>query len=374
MAVLNSGRFKVNINKEQIEKTKGRCKSLAQGEIPDRVPFIFTPYGFKWANPAKRHIAENCEDWLEFQVARINFQVKEFPEGDYVPFLWDGLGTMFMASLYGLDVFTDEKQGFLVKDRLIHRLEKDIERVPEHVDPENIGLGPELKRRVKLFLEATEGEIMIFLPNIQCPYDVAVQLMGNDNFIIAAYDTPDLIHELLKRVTNATRDVIYAMQKWVGNTDLLMLDNTLPFHGHGLKLHDDYVSVLSPDFHKEFCYPYNMQLYQEFGFGSFHTCGPYLPHYCNAIFRHKGITAIEAHGCIRTCQQRSRNDLLELKTLCMENNVAISACLDTMGENVIPPDRKLLQKMAENGGLRWYAAGTRQTGLEYLKWAEEAYR
>jgi hypothetical protein len=29
--------------------------------------------------------------------------------------------------------------------------------------------------------------------------------------------------------------------------------------------------------------------------------------------------------------------------------------------------------MAENGGLRWYAAGTRQTGLEYLKWAEEAY-
>ena len=86
---------------------------------------------------------------------------------------------------------------------------------------------------------------------------------------------------------------------------------------------------------------------------------------------------MEAHAYIRG-RSRSREDLLALKKMCLENNVVMHAGLtscESMGISpVIEPDRAFFDKMAAGGKLVWLAGGERQKGLKYLKWAENAYK
>ncbi|MFH0796051.1 MAG: uroporphyrinogen decarboxylase family protein [Candidatus Omnitrophota bacterium] len=50
----------------------------------------------------------------------------------------------------------------------------------------------------------------------QSPHGVACMLMSNENLMMAMYDTPELVHELFRRVTQAIIDLVRAAQNCIG--------------------------------------------------------------------------------------------------------------------------------------------------------------
>jgi len=369
----------VQFDPARVEESKARYRALIRGEKIGRMALIFTPVGFEQKIGGRRDImALDDEQALAYQAAHMNHILSQFPQGDFLPaFTTVELGQAIVPSLFGLEVIVDEKQPPYTRGRLIQDIEKDLSKLPKRIDPDVDGWGPRLRARVQRFIEATDGQVPVIVADHQSPYGVATKLMDNEALMLAMYDAPDLVRELMDIATNAIIDLIRAMQRWAGDPDLIALNDRMPFKGTGLIIWDDYVSVLSPALHAEFCRPYNLRLYEEFGFGHLHTCGPYFPSYVDAVFGHEGIASIDVSAYMRGFS-RTREDMLELRRLTRERGLILHARGLQAWHHVnngkpIEPDKEFTRKMAQ-GGLIWRAGGSREQGLEYLKWAEEFAR
>jgi len=311
-------------------------------------------------------------------VSRMNHILGEFPEGDYIPYFTnDELGQAIVPSLFGLPVVIEDIQKPYNTERLVQDLEKDLDKVPERIDPDKDGWGPRLRDRIRFFIDATDGQIPVAAADHQSPYGVATKLMGNEALMMAMYDTPDLVHELMRRATRAISDLAHAIQRWAGSPDLVVLNPATPVREGGFIIWDDYISVITPALHREFCLPYNLQLYREFGFGHLHTCGPYFPHYLDALLAHDGIRSIDICSYLGQTSH-TREEMLELRRRTREKGIQLRGGLDAntivghMAKGVVTPaDAEFLRDMA-HGGLVWHAGGTREQGLTFLDWARRA--
>jgi len=117
--------------------------------------------------------------------------------------------------------------------------------------------------------------VRITQPDLQGPFDIAHLLIGNDVFL-GVVDYPDLVHELLDVVT----DTYIAFRKKV---DPLLTDRTgdgaVYLHGcmcgGKVLLKDDTAIInLSEEMHRSFSKAYNDRIFEAFGGGSMHYCGP----------------------------------------------------------------------------------------------------
>ena len=357
---------------DQVEISKQRLRKLYFGEKLDRIPLKFIPAGGPEPEPRDIVAIDPLVSFNE-QMRVYNHIYKHFPEGDFIPLLSNcELGQGFLPSMYGFEVITDPVQPPYTHERLVKDLEKDIEKIPERINPETDGWGPKLKARIKFFLEAGEEKIPIAVTDYQSPYGIATKLIGNEDLMLAMFDTPELVHELMRRVTQAISDLILAMREWVGKPELFIMNTSIPVPEAGLILWDDYISVISPELHREFCLPYNMQLYEKFGFGHLHTCGPNFPNYINALLAHDGINSIDISSYLGA-HSRTREEMLEMRRMTREKSVCIigSLCASTLGRQdgvVTEPDFEFFKKMAD-GRLSWCETGTREQGLKYLQWA-----
>lgn len=374
-------KFSIHCDRTRVAETVERIRVVAHGGIPDRVPLLFfsvTPE--QGAPPQPKYDLFDDEKDLEHWVALRNRQLDRFPEGDFYPWIWAGgpFSQAMVPSLFGAKVVIDGLGMANIEGRLIQNLETDLDKLPRRIDPEKDGLGPLLRRRLKYYVEATDGQVAIFPFDWQSPYGVACMLMGNEDLMLAMYDTPELVRELFDHVTQAIIDLIGAARRWIGNPDLCLLNNQMFFKGSGVTLHDDYISVLSPSLHKQFCVPCNTRLYETFGFGHLHTCGPVFPGYIDAMLAHKGILSFDIGAYLRY-PSRTREDLLEYKRLCRAAGITLThvptTCAHVGQSPVIPADRELFNRMAEGGGLimNW-SGGTREKGLKLLQWGTECYR
>ena len=368
------GKYELKLDRDRIEEAKLRLRTVIEGGIPDRIPFIFNaPRRPKDMTPDM--VARDDELALRVQVDSMNATFDTCPDSDFVPyFTTTELGQAMMPSLFGIEVVVEDNQPPYTADRIVHDLERDLRELPDRIDPDHMGLGPQLRGRVKLFTEATDGAIPVVVADYQSPYGVATKLMPNEGLMMAMYDTPELVHQLFERVTQAIMDLIRAMQRWAGDPNLILLCPYVPIPEAGLVIWDDYISVINPRLHEEFCRPYNMRLYEEFGFGHLHTCGPYLPHFIDAVLGHEGIKSMDVPSFVRGVA-RTRDDLLELKARAQAAGVAL---VDNGGLNAsdarrhtwTQPDKEFLREMARGGGLVW-KSGHAKMADEYIKWARE---
>lgn len=108
-------------------------------------------------------------------------------------------------------------------------------------------------------------------PDGQGPVDNCELLWGSDIFY-ALYDDPDMVHALLRRVTDTVKHFFEHWQSIVPNNDGLTT-----YFGHvgrgGIVIRDDSAMNLSPEFFDEFIRPYDSELLKHFGGGIIHFCG-----------------------------------------------------------------------------------------------------
>ena len=365
-------KYRINYSKEALSEAKARRIAWREGRKSDRIPTSFMLSGAPNLYSI-RECVEDADKAVEQAAKMIAHQLENFPEGDALPlFNLSHLGEGLIPSMFGAEQYVVEHNPPYTNGRVIMDLERDLPRLARAIDPERDGWGPRAREATEKFLDATGGDFPVSNVDIQSPYGVATKIVDNEALMIAMYDAPELVHELFAIVTQAIIDTTRAMSRWAGDSLAMNVQDPLP--GGGITIYDDYISVITPALSMELCYPYNMRIFEEFGNGHLHTCGPYFEGYIDAVLKHHPVS-IDI-SCMRGLLTKSRADMLALKRACTALGVRVCGSLtahptsqyDTADH--VPYDDRFLTEMGGDGLLLWSEGGDRDYGLECLEAAK----
>lgn len=112
----------------------------------------------------------------------------------------------------------------------------------------------------------------VYHPDTQGPLDVCELMWGSEMFL-AMYDEPELVHGMLRLVTDTYTAFL---EKWFGYFPMHPEMSThwaSLRHRGGIVLRDDSAMNLSSELYKEFAAPYDAELLKHFKGGVVHFCG-----------------------------------------------------------------------------------------------------
>jgi hypothetical protein len=144
-------------------------------------------------------------------------------------------------------------------------------------DPTRDGWLPEGLRRIRRFADAGEGFIPVSLLDAAGGVNVAADLLGMTELMMAFYDQPDAVHALLDRIQDLYAATIRTGIEAAGGEDMITTtDYEDLWYPEGWKGHvsDDISAGFGPDIYAEFSAPYHARIFREFGAGGLHNCGP----------------------------------------------------------------------------------------------------
>jgi len=160
-------------------------------------------------------------------------------------------------------------------------------------DPHNDGLMPEGLERIKFLMEATNYHFPSSLLDVGGPMDIAYELMGTNLFFTIMYDAPDAIEYLadfLADVSIALREVCIEAAGGIKNITSTEWDEKwFPKKGY---VSDDLAFGYSSKFFEKFAVPADDKIYNKYGGGLLHNCGPHpaIEHYLRKTPKIYGLT------------------------------------------------------------------------------------
>lgn len=366
MNLLQDPQFRLcNVPKDRFQEALAVRRAWREGRSAGRLPAAYALWGAP-GTCSLGAMVRDAETAVRSRIAVYNHQFAHCPDSDWLP-VYDlaYLGEGMIPSMFGAVQYVVEHNPPYTEGRVMQDLARDLPALPRRIDPNTDGWGPILHEHLRLAIEATEGQVFIPVCDHQSPYGIASKLISNEALILAMFDTPELVHELMAICTQATIDTIEAMRAWVGNDATFVLNHVDPNPDGGLILWDDFISVLSPELHREFCLPYNQQLYNRYGRGHLHTCGPNFPRYLDAILAHD-VRSIDI--IIMRDMSKTRADVLLLHERACAAGVSLHGSLTTCDTNLTSPkspkvaaDDDLVVAMAQDNRLFWTEGGNAES-------------
>jgi hypothetical protein len=159
---------------------------------------------------------------------------------------------------------------------IIHDLEAEVGALSVP-DPLEDGWLPEGLRRIRMFSEAGEGCIPTTLLDAAGGINVAADLMGVTQLLLALVESPAAVHLLLDKIQQLYIATIEAGIDAAGGEETI---TTVDFpwmwfpEGHKGHVSDDISAMIGPAMYDEFCAPYHARIFERFGCGGLHNCGP----------------------------------------------------------------------------------------------------
>lgn len=370
-------RYHVHFDQDRIEQAKNRRIAHYRGDRTAVIPHIFTvPSNITskaWISNNPYSFTEMLHDpvkCVEGQVLGMQYQCDTYPDSDWLPvFQTFMFGEGFIPSLLGAKQIDGDEMPPFQEGRILSSVH-ELDRLPERIDP-SLGYGPIAREALLRMVDAFDGYVPIVITDHQSPYGVATKLLENEELMLAMYDEPELVHQLMAYATQAISDTVELISGWIGKENLVLNPTiSVPEEG-GIILWDDYVSVISPAMHEEFCRPYNARLYQQYGRGHLHTCGPYFPNYLDAVV---GCDPVSVDMAILSGMSRNREDMLRLKTVLNQRNIILNGGLQAKTGSVFDVDgtqavdREFFLQMAKGKNLIWQESASVEQLNEYKKW------
>jgi len=369
MEYIIPGRYTLKIDRDRIAEARERKTKYYNKQKVDRIPFTYYAGKPKCPDYSYGDIIRDADKLVERAIATITAQTEAFPDTDYLPHLnLAHLGEGVVASMFGAEQYIVEDNPPYTNGRVMKDI-YDLDKLPNKINPETDGWGPRIKEACDKFLDAVQGEVPVLVCDYQSPYGTATKICDNETLMMAMYDEPELVRKFFDTVTTGIEDTIEAMEKWCGK-DCLVKNECAPVPGqNGLILWDDYISVLTPTLHQEFCTPYNIRLYEKFGRGHLHTCGPYFNGYIDACL---ACNPISLDISIMRGFSRSKEDILELRRITKEAGVILAGSPDYTADHIFEnkwgvKDDDYLHRMAD-GGLMYSEWGEKENGKARTKY------
>ena len=197
---------------------------------------------------------------------------------DCIPSLRPDVGCSCIASAYGSEYFwgDNKEQTPGLKDKMIADIESDVDSL-KTPDVLKDGWLPEGLNRIKRFAEMGEGFLPVSCLDAAGGLNVAADLMGMTELLTAMVLSPEAVHKLLGNIQRTFIELIEQSIKAAGGIDnITSTDFFESWCSEGFKGHcsDDISAMISPEMYAEFSAPYNALVYEKFGNGGLHNCGP----------------------------------------------------------------------------------------------------
>ncbi|MHC1694804.1 MAG: hypothetical protein AB9835_05970 [Eubacteriales bacterium] len=212
-------------------------------------------------------------------------------------------GTGIMTSLFGARIFTMPREtntlpttySFNDTDKIRALLEKGIPPLDSALGERVFEMG-ELYAEVFSHYPKISRYVSVYHPDTQGPLDICELLWGGEMFY-AMYDEPELVHGLLRLVSDTYTAFL---ERWFRlfppHPELNTHWNNLMFRG-SILIRDDSAMNLSPELYGEYARPYDALLLERFGGGAVHFCGRgdhYIERLCS-IPKMYGIAMSQPH-------------------------------------------------------------------------------
>ena len=280
----------LQIDHQEIERRKQLRRDLWDYRKVDHIPVVFWfrhSFGYSLHEQLKSTAVQ-----FEVNLARIRKALDLLPD-DYIPYARVTPGYMTIATMFGLPVYWGDDRNTApgVNGCLITDLEQVYSLSPPAL---NSGLAPEILQRMRYHAQNLPPDV--YLTGIDCggPLNSCKDLVDTNALYTGFYDNPSALHHLLKLVTEVQLELYHAVVAAAGGLErMTSLDFDPVWAPERFKsfVSDDICAALSPAIFRGFSIPYNNRLYQPWGSGLLHNCGPHPAkfQYMEHIPRLKGV-------------------------------------------------------------------------------------
>lgn len=229
-----------------------------------------------------------------FQERTYYDQVKEIDD-DFVPYLMPWFGTVVTASAFGCKVEFKPKLDPAANPRYYPIKKPEDIKSLAIPDPEKDGLMP----RVLEFIQYMKANsfLPVGITDFQGPLTTANQLIGYDKLIYLMFDYPDLMHELMEKVTEGLIRWVKKQKEVIGEPLHECISDQQVYLGKhaGIWFSDDDAVLMSPETYREFVVPYNSRVLTEFGGGIVHYCGN-ATHHAESFLKMEGLLGLNIYN------------------------------------------------------------------------------
>jgi len=264
--------------RDELARRHDLYRRLFAGEPLDRLPV-----DVRVSVPSPYTTAEQFRDGdkqLEAALANALATWEYAPSSDCVPAMRPDVGCSCLASAFGAEYHwaEDPRQtpGVLTKVLRLDGLAEQVAGLPTP-DPHRDGWLPEGLRRIRRFADAGEGFVPVSLLDAAGGVNVAADLLGMTELMLAFHDAPQALHALLARIQALYAATIRAgIEAAGGEANITTTDFEDVWYPEGWKGHvsDDVSAGFGPGTYAEFSAPYHALVFAEFGAGGLHNCGP----------------------------------------------------------------------------------------------------
>lgn len=269
MAVISSAMM------DEIERRKENVRRVWDYKRVDHIPIMLSVAANPWGYTTREHFLDGDKQFqLEFEKVKLSL---EMTPDDYIPSMRPDVGCIVIESSLGAEVAygDDPNQTNNVRGPILDRVEDayDLKMPNPHTD----GLVPEGLRRIKSFVEKTDGQVYVSCLDMGGAMNVAFTLLGGVKCLMAMYEAPEALEHLAGFITDVFINFADACIDAAGGIDHIT-STDFPYHWQpeGRKGHmsDDISAQYSPEFFNRFSKPFNSRIYERYGGGLMHNCGP----------------------------------------------------------------------------------------------------
>lgn len=263
--------------RDECERRKDLIRRFWAGSAVEHVPIDVrvrcNPNGFstraQFLDGDKQLEVELASALASWELARYS---------DAIPALRPDVGCSCLASAFGAEYYwgDNEEQTPGIRQHSLVDLESQVDLLPLP-DPQVDGWLPEGLRRIRRFAEAGEGFLPVSLLDAAGGMNVAADLLGVTELLISLYTAPEAVHRLLDKIQTLFLALIREGIRAAGGVEHITTTDFPDYwfpEGHKGHVSDDICAQYGPEIFREFSAPYNARVYQEFGAGGLHNCGP----------------------------------------------------------------------------------------------------
>ncbi|MDO8684929.1 MAG: uroporphyrinogen decarboxylase family protein, partial [Armatimonadota bacterium] len=179
---------------DEIERRKENIRRVWDYKRVDHIPIMLQVLSNPWGYTVQEHFLDGDKQF-QIELEQVKLSLELVPD-DYIPAMRPDVGCVVIESALGAEVvFADDpNQTCTIKEPILERAD-DIYKL-KTPNPNTDGLVPEGLKRIKSFVERTDGQVYVSCLDMGGSMNVAFTLLGSIEFYMLSYDNPEALEYL----------------------------------------------------------------------------------------------------------------------------------------------------------------------------------